>query len=63
MLKIGDKVTVPAMVNGYGVDLPAIVCFVKKILGKTRVLVHYLDPDPHGRTCGTFYDFHLKYRL
>ena len=63
MFKNGDKVTVPAMINGCGVDLPAIVSFVKKYLGKTRVIVHYLDPDPHGRTNGTFYDFQLKYRF
>lgn len=63
MWKIGDKVTVPAMLNGSGQDLPAIVCFVKKLLGKTRVMVHYLDPDPNGRTSGVYYDFHLKFRM
>ena len=61
-MKIGDKVFVPSRVNGCGVDLPAVVSFVKKVLGKTRVIVHYLDPDPYGRVTGVFWDYHLKLR-
>lgn len=63
MMKIGDKVTVPAGMNGCNTDLPAIVSYVKTLLGKTRVIVSYLHPDPFGRTSGVYYDYHLKFRF
>lgn len=62
-MKIGDKVFVPSMVNGCGIDLPAIVCNVKKALGKTRVFVRYVQPDPFGRKGGIYSSCHLRFRF
>ena len=62
-MKCGDKVTVPSMVNGCGIDLPGIVCIVKKALGQTRVFVRYLTPDPFGRIGGYFNVSHLRFRF
>lgn len=59
--KIGERVTVPATVNGYGVDILSEVIMVEKFLGATLVTVRYIEPSEVGfRTGKVCFDFHLK---
>lgn len=60
-IKVGDIVTVPATVNGYGVDILSEVIMVEKFLGAILVTVRYIEPSEVGfRTGKVCYDFQLK---
>lgn len=58
--QIGDKVIVPAAINGFGKDMQAIVCKVENFMGNTLVTVDYLTPDQMGGKGGCFRDFQIK---
>jgi hypothetical protein len=48
-IKKGNKVIVPAMVDGFGEDRSGRVIEVKPCFGRTLVEVRYENPDPNGR--------------
>lgn len=49
-MKTGDKVIVPAEINGYGRDLRAIVTEIEKFAGVIFVTVIFTEPCPEA--CG-----------
>ena len=49
-MKTGDKVIVPAEINGYGRDLRAIVTEIEMSAGAIFVTVLFTDPCPEA--CG-----------
>ena len=49
-MKTGDKVIVPAEINGYGRDLRAIVTEIEKFAGAIFVTVIFTEPGPEA--CG-----------
>ena len=49
-MKTGDKVIVPAEINGYGRDLRAIVTEIEKFAGAIFVTVIFTEPCPEA--CG-----------
>ena len=55
-MKTGDKVIVPAEINGYGRDLRAIVTEIEKFAGAIFVTVIFTEPCPEacGRGWGVF---------
>lgn len=60
-MKIGDRVIVPAEINGYGRDLRAIITEVEEFFGTAFVTVIFTEPCPEacGRTGGVYHDFQL----
>lgn len=60
-MKTGDRVIVPAEINGYGRDLRAIITEIEKFAGATFVTVIFIEPCPEtcGRTGGVYHDFQL----
>lgn len=56
-MKTGDKVIVPAEINGYGRDLRAIVTEIEKFAGAIFVTVIFTEPCPEacGRGGGVYY--------
>ena len=60
-MKTGDKVIVPAEINGYGRDLQAMVTEIEKFAGTIFVTVVFTDPSPvaYGRKGGVYHDFQL----
>jgi len=60
-MKTGDRVIVPAEINGYGRDLRAIVTEIEEFFGATFVTVIFTEPYPEasGRTGGVYHDFQL----
>lgn len=58
-MKTGDKVIVPAEINGYGRDLRAIVTEIEKFAGAIFVTVIFTEPCPEacGRGGGVYHDF------
>ena len=60
-MKTGDKVIVPAEINGYGRDLRAIVTEIEKFAGTIFVTVVFTEPCPEacGRGGGVYHDFQL----
>ena len=53
-MKTGDKVIVPAEINGYGRDLQAMVTEIEKFAGTIFVTVVFTEPCPeaYGRKGG-----------
>ena len=49
-MKTGDKVIVPAEINGYGRDLRAMVTEIEKFAGAIFVTVIFTEPCPEA--CG-----------
>ena len=49
-MKTGDKVIVPAEINGYGRDLQAMVTEIEKFAGTIFVTVVFTEPCPEA--CG-----------
>ena len=47
-MKTGDKVIVPAEINGYGRDLRAIVTEIEKFAGAIFVTVIFTEPCPEA---------------
>lgn len=45
-MKTGDKVIVPAEINGYGRDLQAMVTEIEKFAGTIFVTVVFTEPCP-----------------
>ena len=60
-MKTGDRVIVPAEINGYGKDLRAIITEIEEFFGTTFVTVIFTEPCPEacGRTGGVYHDFQL----
>ena len=60
-MKAGDRVIVPAEINGYGRDLRAIITEVEAFFGATFVTVIFTElcPEASGRTGGVYHDFQL----
>ena len=63
-MKTGDKVIVPAEINGYGRDLRdlrAMVTEIEKFAGAIFVTVIFTEPCPEacGRNGGVYHDFQL----
>ena len=60
-MKTGDKVIVPAEINGYGRDLQAMVTEIEKFAGTIFVTVVFTEPCPeaYGRKGGVDHDFQL----
>ena len=60
-MKTGDKVIVPAEINGYGRDLQAMVTEIEKFAGTIFVTVVFTEPCPeaYGRKGGVYHDFQL----
>lgn len=56
-MKTGDRVIVPAEINGYGKDLRAIITEIEEFFGATFVTVIFTEPC--GRTGGVYHDFQL----
>ena len=54
-MKTGDKVIVPAEINGYGRDLQAMVTEIEKFAGAIFVTVIFTEPWelPEPFSCGT----------
>ncbi|MFK2680629.1 hypothetical protein ACIXTS_22415 [Bacteroides fragilis] len=49
-MKTGDKVIVPAEINGYGRDLQAMVTEIEKFAGTIFVTVVFTEPCPGSLT-------------
>ena len=47
-MKTGDKVIVPAEINGYGRDLQAMVTEIEKFAGTIFVTVVFTEPCPEA---------------
>ena len=60
-MKTGDRVIVPAEINGYGRDLRATITEIEEFFGTTFVTVIFTEPCPEacGRTGGVYHDFQL----
>lgn len=60
-MKTGDKVIVPAEINGYGRDLQAMVTEIEKFAWTIFVTVVFTEPCPeaYGRKGGVYHDFQL----
>ena len=60
-MKTGDKVIVPAEINGYGRDLQAMVTEIEKFAGTIFVTVVFSEqcPEAYGRKGGVYHDFQL----
>ena len=60
-MKTGDRVIVPAEINGYGKDLRAIITEIEEFFGAIFVTVIFTEPCPEacGRTGGVYHDFQL----
>lgn len=60
-MKTGDRVIVPAEINGYGRDLRAIITEIEEFFGTTFVTVIFTEPCPEacGGTGGVYHDFQL----
>ena len=60
-MKTGDKVIVPAEINGYGRDLRAIVTEIQNFAVAIIVTVIFTEPCPQacGRGGGVYHDFQL----
>ena len=60
-MKTGDKVIVPAEINGYGRDLQAMVTEIETFAGTIFVTVVFTEPCPeaYGRKGGVYHDFQL----
>jgi hypothetical protein len=60
-MKTGDRVIVPAEINGYGKDLRAIITEIEEFFGAIFVTVIFTEPCPEacGRKGGVYYDFQL----
>lgn len=56
-IKENDRVIIPAEINGFGIDIKAIVSKVETFAGKTLVQVDYVElgADPEGGKGGCFY--------
>lgn len=50
-MKTGDRVIVPAEINGYGRDLQAIITEIEVFAGATFVTVIFTEPCPEA--CGS----------
>jgi len=55
-MKKGDKVIIPAMVNGYGQDIPGVITEIEIVMSRKLITVSYLNPDPAGWTGGCFFE-------
>ena len=55
-MKTGDKVIVPAEINGYGRDLRAIVTEIEKFAGAIFVTVIFTEPCPEALRAGKLQD-------
>lgn len=55
-MKKGDKVIVPAIVNGYGIDITGFVTEIEIVMGRKLITVSYLNSDPAGRLGGCFFE-------
>ena len=62
-MKTGDKVIVPAEINGYGRDLQAKITEIEKFAGAIFVTVIFTEPYPEacGRKGGVYHDFQVLY--
>ena len=60
-MKTGDKVIVPAEINGYGRDLQAMVTEIEKFAGAIFVTVVFTEPcpKPTEEKGGVYHDFQL----
>lgn len=60
-MQTGDRVIVPAEINGYGRDLRAIITEIETFAGVMFVTVIFTEPCPEacGRTGGVYHDFQL----
>lgn len=59
-IKVGDIVTVPPTVHGYGIDIKSEVEMIEECLGYTLVSVRYIEPPEVGCRRGiTCHDFQL----
>ena len=60
-MKTGDKVIVPAEINGYGRDLQAMVTEIEKFAGTIFVTVVFTAQTPESdlRKGGVYHDFQL----
>ncbi|WP_204245635.1 hypothetical protein [Mediterranea sp. An20] len=47
-METGDRVIVPAEINGYGRDLRAIVTEIEEFFGATFVTVIFTEPCPEA---------------
>lgn len=56
-IKENNLVIIPAQINGFGIDIKAIVSKVETFAGRTLVQVDYVEPgvDPEGGKGGCFY--------
>lgn len=63
-MKTGDKVIVPAEINGYGRDLRAIVTEIEKFAGAIFVTVIFTEPCPEacGRGGGVYHEITCPFR-
>ena len=55
-IKETDKVIIPALVDGYGVDRSGRVIEIKPFMGRKLVTVKYDNPDPNGRMVVVVYE-------
>ena len=55
-IKETDKVIIPALVDGYGVDRSGRVIEIKPFMGRKIVTVKYDIPDPNGRMVVVVYE-------
>lgn len=60
-MKTGDRVIVPAEINGYGRDLQAMITEIEEFTGATFVTVIFTEPCPeaYGIAGGVYHDFQL----
>jgi hypothetical protein len=55
-IKEGNKVMIPAFVDGFGEDRSGRVTEVETFMGRTLVTVRYDKPDPNGRMGNVVYE-------
>lgn len=56
-IKENDMVIIPAQINGYGVNIRAIVLKIEVFFGRTMLHVTYIEPAtlPNGYHSGVYY--------
>jgi hypothetical protein len=59
IMDVGDKVIVPAAINGYGEDLEAWVCRVEPFMSAVLVEVNYCNPTPQTGIGSVYYESQL----
>lgn len=61
-MKTGDRVIVPAEINGYSRNLRAMITEIEKFAGTLFVTVIFTEPCPEacGRTGCVYHDFQLE---